>query len=364
MPKQSKIASTRPPKTKPTPQTEPYRCVRCEKEFKYQTRNFPTSQSALYVGNNRFLPWCTKCITELYQHYEDLIGPKDAIRRLCMKFDVYWNEEIYDFVAGTERNRMLAYIGRANSIKYFNMTYDDTLDEELAADQERQAVKVINDIRGTTEDDAPAEVQDPVYADLEYTFDEHGNLTELSIPEDVIAFWGPGLTPEMYADLETRLRYWRKKYPDGYEFDAGEEALIRQICNLEVDINRARAKGQSVDKTINALNNLLGSANIKPAQKKETEGAYVPFGLEILKWENDDPIPDPDPEFEDVDGMHKNVTAWFVGHLAKMVGYKNSYVEEYEEEMKKYTLEKPSFEDEDEPDEGADVFTDGDLNGS
>lgn len=362
MPKQSKIASTRPPKTQPTPPAESYSCIRCNAEFKYQKRNFPTSQSPLYIGNNRYLPWCCKCINDLYNHYEDLIGPKEAVRRLCMKFDVYWNEEIFDFaVTNTEdRSRMMAYIGRANKIQYLNLTYDDTLDEEnaaaLALQQEQEALaelKAVNDERY-----GPA---DTIHLG-DYEFDEEEDVDDQDISEDVIAFWGPGLTPTMYLDLEARLKYWRTKYPDGYEFDSGEEALLRQICNLEVDINRDRAKGRQVDKSINALNTLLGSANMKPAQKKEAEGTYIPFGLEILKWENEDPIPEPDPEFQDVDGMHKNITAWFVGHLAKMVGYKNSYVQEYEDELKQYTLERPSFDTEDDEDEGPDIFSDGGSN--
>ena len=68
------------------------------------------------------------------------------------------------------------------------------------------------------------------------------------------------------------------------------------------------------------------------------------FGTLIQKWENERPIPQPDPEFEDVDGIRRYVGAYFLGHLCKMMGIKNRYSAIYEEEMAKYTVEKPSYE--------------------
>ena len=192
----------------------------------------------------------------------------------------------------------------------------------------------------------------------EQAFRKYIKEYDIEVPEEVVVFWGPGYTPSMYMELEQRRAYWMSKYPDDTVLDIGEEAIIRQICNLEVDINRDRVRGKSVEKSINALNNLLGSANLKPMQKKETEELYIPFGVEIAKWEMEEPIIDPDPEFEDVDGIKKKVTAWFLGHLCKMCGIKNSYVKEYEDEMAQYTIERPTYE-EDESDTPDSIFTDG-----
>mgnify|MGYP003312541069 CR=1 FL=1 len=77
--------------------------------------------------------------------------------------------------------------------------------------------------------------------------------------EDVISFWGPGYTPEMYKELEQRLRYYRSKMPTNSDPDMNTEMLLRQIAMMEIDINKARADGRPVDKMTNSLSSLLNS---------------------------------------------------------------------------------------------------------
>lgn len=339
MPKQSKVRSTRAItiSTKPDDDQKRHYCATCGKDYSRQKQNFPMSQSPLYKGNNGYISTCRNCVDELFDHYKQCIGDeKEALKRICMKFDIYWNEEIYEMLskANTSTSRVLTYISRSNLIKYQGKTFDDTLDEEY------------NSQHNIT---------------LPYITNQEDNTIELSdnavINEDVIEFWGPGFTTSMYLELESRYKFWLSQYPDETTIDAGEKAILRQICNLEVDINRDRVAGKPIDKSVNTLNTLLGSANLKPTQRKENENSFIPFGVEIANFEKEHPIIDPDPEFEDVDGIKKNITAWFLGHLCKMCGIKNSYVKEYENEIEKYTLERPTYE-EDESDTPDTIFLD------
>ena len=100
MPKQSKITSSKPGKAAPVKeQPKKYYCTRCPRSFTKQKYNFPTSQSPIYRENNGYLPVCRHCIEEMYEHYKDVLGDeKSAIRRVCLKFDIYWNEKIYDML--------------------------------------------------------------------------------------------------------------------------------------------------------------------------------------------------------------------------------------------------------------------------
>ena len=95
---------------------------------------------------------------------------------------------------------------------------------------------------------------------------------------------------------------------------------------------------------------LLGSMNIKPSQKKASEEAAIPFGCEIAKFEEEEPIIEPDKSFEDVDGIRKNVLSWFLGSLCKTAGIKNRYSKYFEEEIEKYTVERPEYSEDDEED--------------
>ena len=71
------------------------------------------------------------------------------------------------------------------------------------------------------------------------------------------------------------------------------------------------------------------------------------FGTLIDKWENTRPIPKIDPELEDVDKIGLYLDVFFKGHLAKMMGMKNGLSRLYDKFIKKYTVTKPEYEDED-----------------
>ena len=173
---------------------------------------------------------------------------------------------------------------------------------------------------------------------------------ELNVSDDIVLFWGPGYTPSMYMELENRRKYWMSKYPQEAELDIGTEALIRQICSLEIDINKARMEGKPIDKYVNSLNTVLGSANLKPTQKKEDADAELekmPLGVGIQKWEYSRPLPPTPKEKRDINQVIKNITTWYLGHACKMVGIRNSYCKMYEDAMAELRVENPDHAEED-----------------
>ena len=64
----------------------------------------------------------------------------------------------------------------------------------------------------------------------------------------------------------------------------------------------------------------------------------VTFGTLIKKYENEEPIPEPLESWTNADWIRKYVVVWFLGHMCKMMGINNPYADEYEEEIKKYTV--------------------------
>ena len=109
-------------------------------------------------------------------------------------------------------------------------------------------------------------------------------------------------------------------------------------------------EGKPVDKLINTLNTVLGSANLKPTQKKEDADAELekmPLGVGIQKWEYSRPLPPTPKEKRDVNQVIKNITTWYLGHACKMVGIRNSYCKMYEDAMAKLRVENPDHADED-----------------
>jgi len=293
----------------------------------------------MYRGSG-YLPWCNDCIEEMYDDYRKQLGSdKAAMRRMCMKIDLYWDEAIYGMVERTAgvRSRIRSYIGKTNINSHLDKTFDDTIIREESGNTDTPQFCHVS---GSAESEAEPE-------------------EEYEVSDEVRRFWGPGYTPKMYQELEERRSYWVNKFPLGYNFDIGEEVLLRQICGLEVDINHDRAAGRSADKNVNALNTLLGSANWKPVQKKDgvdTELEKMPLGVGIQTWENLRPLPETGRDKQDVNGIVKNVTTWLLGHLCKMVGLRNSYCKLYEDEMARLRVGRPEYDEEDDDTFLSDLF--------
>lgn len=339
MPKVSKATKKRSASTVVEPVSKlRFKCCCCGTEYAKQVQNFPASQSFLYRGNNGYLPICNHCIEGVFMKYLEMFEDEvKAATRTCQKFDIYWNTEIYEMVKRINPSMfsISTYISKTNLKKYIGKTYDDTLGES----QEHTSAA-------------------DVLVDDKYTDD-----LEAKITPEMKRFWGKGFDAEFYLDVEDRYKKWTEDLPE--KIDSGAEALYKQICMLEVIISRDVAEGKSSDKNVAQLNNLIASVNRKPAQMSQESATDVmfdkqPFGVGIKIYENTRPIPKPDPEFDDVDGIAKKFSVWVLGHLCKMLKLKNTNIKLYEEELEKRKVELPELEGEDDETAFNEIFGDKD----
>lgn len=307
-------------------------CCKCGMAYSRKKGYFAVSHSPMYRGSG-YIPICNECVEKMYETYCKELGPKEAMRRICMKLDLYWSEQIYAAMEKTVgvNSRVRNYIGKTNLVKYIDKTFDDTIKEESSS-YGSQAIGAIMDTNRYSQDTGSA--------------DELVMIPE--IDPDIVEFWGAEFSPEFIIKLDKRYKRWTKDLED---LDNGSIALYKQICIQEEVINRETAAGRAADKNVSMLNTLLGSVNEKPVQKKsDTLDASVEgttFGEWIRKWENQRPIPDPDPEMQDVDGIVRYISVFFFGHLCKMLGIKNTYCKLYEDEIAKLRVERPEFDGED-----------------
>lgn len=141
--------------------------------------------------------------------------------------------------------------------------------------------------------------------------------------------------------LETQYEDWVSRY--ACESKA-QELLFQRIVHTQLAIEKAQRAGRDTDKLDKSLQDLMGSNAIKPASSNSnalTEAKT--FGQLIQKWEAEDPIPTPDPEFQDVDKMGLWVDVFFKGHLSRMMGLKNAFSSLYDKFINKFTVTKPQY---------------------
>lgn len=342
-------------------------CYKCGTAYSRKKGYFPVSYAPLYKGLG-YIPVCKDCLDAIYQqYYVQCHDAKTTIRQMCRKLDLYWDEKVFNMVEpkSTAKTILTKYLTKLNSSAYLGKCYDDTLIKEGTLwvwdfDKNTDSGE-IKSSSGQYEAMEGENEQELKY-DVETAMPESQIFIEIPedfvVTDDVVAFWGSGYTRTMYGELEQRRKYWMQRFPDDYEIDVGTEALIKQICSLEIDINRDRIAGKAVDKSVTVLNTLLGSANLKPKSKDSLDDSFekTPYGVWIWRFENERPIPEVDPELEDVDGILKYVLTWVFGHIAKMLSVKNLRSKLYEKAIEKYRVAHPEYDDDEDDEMLYDIF--------
>lgn len=192
---------------------------------------------------------------------------------------------------------------------------------------------------------------DSIFADknqTQYDIENPSVDVEIDITDDemdyLVEFWGRGFPMEEYEFLQ--LEY--ERYLDSYEVDSRAlEIIFQEAAHQRLTIKKLRESGNSADRELKTLQDLLGTANVKPSQETGADATeHATFGTLIKKFEEEEPIPEPDPEWKDVNGIKKYINVWFLGHLSKMMGINNETSKQYEEELSKHGV-SPYTDEED-----------------
>lgn len=299
-----------------------YRCFYCRKEF--AETNFYKSNSIFYSNIGK-LPYCKQCIEKFYQYFyekytnEGCLAPeKKAIQRLCMIFDVYYKEDVYNFAIddiekrGINISPMGAYMKMIQLSQYNRKkeSYENTISE---AEQERFAMSAI--------------------------IDASSNIV---VDQKITDFWGKGFTDEDYTFLQREYDDWVTRHECQTK---AQEEVFKRICFKQLEILKATRLGEDTKNLDDTFQKLLDTAKLQPKQNSsEAMSDAQTFGTLIDKWENTRPLPEIDEELKDVDKIGLYLDVFFKGHLAKMMGLKNGFSRLYNKYMKQYTVEKPEYE--------------------
>lgn len=298
-----------------------YKCCTCGKKYTKQTGNFSYSQSPMFKGNNSFLPICNHCLENLVEQYTELLGSQnEAIKRVCLHWDMYYSDSMLNSTKKIDanRSRIKCYVKNCNLQQNAGKTFDTYLRE-----LDNEKINSIDDLEDIKQQEK-----------------------DVKVTQKTIKFFGLGYTPEQYKFLQDQYDDWTHRHECRTK---SQEEVFKNLCIAQLNIQIAQQNGGKVKDAMDSFQNLLGTANLKPCQTNENALAdQNTFGTLIKKWENEKPISEPDPEWKDVDGIVRYIHIYFLGHLCKMMGIKNSYSRMYDEEMEKYHVEKPEYEGDDE----------------
>lgn len=296
-------------------------CFYCGNE--YVETNYYKSGSIFYKNINT-IPYCKQCIEKFYQHFYEkytnegcLTPEKKSIKRLCAIFDIFYTDSIYNSVMNKIQkdnmniSPMGQYMKTIQLSQYKGKTYENTITQE----EQNGIANSFEDLSGSR-----------------------------NVDEKTIKFFGAGFTDEDYEFLKEEYDDWVARHECKTK---AQEEVFKRICFKQLEILKATRRGEDTKNLDATFQNYLDTAKLQPKQNSgDTTADNQTFGTLIDKWENERPLPEIDEELKDVDKIALYVDIFFRGHLSKMMGLKNGLSNLYNKFMKKYTVEKPEYSDE------------------
>ena len=164
-------------------------CFYCGNE--YVDTNYYKSNSEFYI-NIGIIPYCKQCIEKFYQYYfekytnEGCLTPeRKAVKRLCMAFDIYYIDNIFDSSMKKikESNMNISPMGqymKTIQLRQYNRnreSYENTITQE----EQEELVKSLVDM---------------------------SNISDREIDESTIKFFGVGFSDEDYKFLKEQYDDW------------------------------------------------------------------------------------------------------------------------------------------------------------
>ena len=300
-----------------------YTCFYCKNE--YVETNFYKSFGNFFDNIGK-IPYCKQCIEKFYQYYfdkytnEGCLNPEEkAVKRVCMAMDIYYSKANFDSSMNKIRqgdiniSPMGQYMKTISLSQYKGKSYDNTV-----SDEEKEA--------------------------LARSLMDMSDISKRKVDEETIKFFGAGFTDEDYEFLKEQYDDWTARHECKTK---AQEEVFKDICFNRLQNLKALRNGDDTKDITASFQKMLDSGKLQPKQNSgDTTADNQTFGTLIDKWENTRPLPEIDDELKDVDKIGWYIDVFFRGHLSKMMGLKNGLSNLYNKFMKRYTVEKPEYSDE------------------
>ena len=265
-------------------------------------------------------PECKKCIRmQVEQRKKKTDKPnetKESVQRMLQKMNLPYINSLYESSCKNvadevnEQNKSSAFLAYLVPIKSLPQYRDDTW-------------------------------KDSDFGESNISDEDEVKINQKTIKNGKKRF-GSGFSNEDYMFLETQYQDWITRYECN---DKSQEELFERLSFKKWEINKATKNGLSTKDLDKTYQELMSTANIAPRQSNfgsMTDAQTL--GTLIAKWENERPLPEIDPELEDVDKIGKYIDVFFRGHMAKTLGLNNPLSHIYQRFMDKFTVKKPEYD--------------------
>lgn len=261
-----------------------YTCFKCLNE--QDEKNFFPS----YSENLNITPICKNCFFTLYGRIlSEVVSHKESIYLICKKFDIYCNSYIIDeleeegFTGVDVAEKYISKIFNKSSKKYKDLSFKDS--------------------------------------ELNFTPLEEQYKTKVSSKEDIL-LWGEGFTDKEYEKLNNSFEFWKKTHNHD---TASEIYCLKQICVLQLEIEKSRQHGGNVNSKLNEeLRKWMNVAAVSPNAKKgkdDLNSKIDTYGLWIKEIEQEKPAEyfNDKELYDDYDGIKGYLTNYVFRPLKNLL---------------------------------------------
>ena len=324
-------------KTEALSKVKKIHCLCCNKED--ESDNYYDSDSLQYRTYGK-IPYCTTCIEKMYLEYLAKFkvlnkgdAEKHATQRICMMLDLYYKDSIFESAmefhkknVQTSKNSasfIAQYVRFSKMYQYRKKNYFTTIEDDFKKVREEAAEK-----QGT----------------VLSTFDKSTTETQKKIIQATKIF-GEGFPEEDYLFLLDQYEDWTSRHECKTK---SQEEIFKAICFNRLKAHKANLVGDDTKDLDRTFKDLLDTGKLQPKQNKESIIAdKMRMGDMISMWENviKKPVPKATGHLADIDHIAE-LDGFMRGHTIVSVGEKpNSYSETYKKIMRKYTVGKPEFDE-------------------
>lgn len=217
-------------------------CCTCGKPL-IKENDFYKSYSPLFLDN--YLPICKDCFNRMFLFYVSKYkNNKAAMQRMCMMFDVYFSEELFNKCGDDNSTIVGKYFKKLNMVQYKEKTYEDTLNTGLIVVCEE--VKNAEEENKKNPDKPEFKVSEFInnIASAKVRIDQN-DTSEMDFisPED-IERWGDGFEPTDYAILNSHYRLLANSNPQS---ESNAEIFIIDLCYTKMQQMKAVREGRVDD---------------------------------------------------------------------------------------------------------------------
>ena len=192
------------------------KCVCCSCGEPLALTKFYKSNSVFYADGH--LPICKECFSSKFGHFAaEYHSNKMAMQRMCMTFDIYFNEVEFDSCDTDDSTVIGKYFRKLNLSQHKGKTFEDSIKEGFDLSGDRKPVK---------------ETQEVVNVDSD---DEEIENADMIDPAD-IEKWGAGLEPTDYTILNSHYRLLSSSNP---QCDGNAEIFIIDLCYTKMQQMKA-----------------------------------------------------------------------------------------------------------------------------